>query len=170
MFRETISKSLASVIKHEPDWTKAPARVQRLLKKCLEKDPKKRLRDIGDWQDYLEEDRAPMIVAPEPKKPWAWMAACGVAVLAAAALGAMHLGETRVIPALRVSVPLPLAQNPGFMALSPDGRMLVLKAADRLINQFSYGPSARWQALCDADPSRGAGGDSSADQLDGDDR
>src|SRR5271168_2494099 len=45
---ETVSDTLAAVIKEEPDWTRVPTKVRRLLKKCLEKDPKKRLRDIGD--------------------------------------------------------------------------------------------------------------------------
>ena len=37
---------------------KAPVPVRRLLKKCLEKDPKKRLRDIGNAWELLE-DEAP---------------------------------------------------------------------------------------------------------------
>lgn len=45
---EDVSQILASVIKQEPDWDRAPAQVRKLLKCCLEKDPRKRLRDIGD--------------------------------------------------------------------------------------------------------------------------
>jgi serine/threonine-protein kinase len=40
--------TLAQVLTKEPDWDRAPVQVQRLLQRCLEKDPKKRLRDIGD--------------------------------------------------------------------------------------------------------------------------
>ncbi len=48
---ETVSDTLAQVLTKEPDWEQVPAKVRRLLKKCLEKDPKKRLRDIGDaWE------------------------------------------------------------------------------------------------------------------------
>jgi len=45
---ETVSDSLAAVLKEEPDLNVAPEKVRRRLRACLEKDPKKRLRDIGD--------------------------------------------------------------------------------------------------------------------------
>jgi hypothetical protein len=40
--------TLAAVLKEEPDLKRVPARVRKLLGCCLEKDPKKRLRDIGE--------------------------------------------------------------------------------------------------------------------------
>ena len=45
---ETVSDTLALVITRQPEWDGVPAQVQRLLRSCLEKDPKLRLRDIGD--------------------------------------------------------------------------------------------------------------------------
>ena len=49
---ETVPEILAAVIKEEPDWFKLPAatpmRVRVLLHRCLQKDAKQRLRDIGD--------------------------------------------------------------------------------------------------------------------------
>ena len=45
---ETISHVLAAVLTKEPDLSAVPASVRHLLARCLEKDPKKRLRDIGD--------------------------------------------------------------------------------------------------------------------------
>src|SRR5271155_4241217 len=53
---ETVSDTLAQVLTKEPDWEQVTAKVRRLLKKCLEKDPKKRLRDIGDASELLEEE------------------------------------------------------------------------------------------------------------------
>jgi len=50
----TIGDTLASVLKGEPDLSKIPVQVRRLLESCLEKDPKKRLRDIGDAWRQLE--------------------------------------------------------------------------------------------------------------------
>jgi eukaryotic-like serine/threonine-protein kinase len=48
----TISDTLAGILEHEPDWTvlpaAVPAAVRTLLRRCLEKDPARRLRDIGD--------------------------------------------------------------------------------------------------------------------------
>src|SRR5215468_414538 len=52
---ETVSDTLASVLKQDADLTRVPAKVRRLLQRCLEKDPKLRLRDIGDWRLLLDE-------------------------------------------------------------------------------------------------------------------
>jgi eukaryotic-like serine/threonine-protein kinase len=56
---ETITDTLAAVIKEEPEWSQLPAalsvRVRVLLQRCLQKDPKQRLRDIGDARISLDE-------------------------------------------------------------------------------------------------------------------
>ncbi|MBN1568000.1 MAG: protein kinase [Acidobacteria bacterium] len=63
---ETVTETPASVLTREPDWEKIPAEVQRLLRRCLEKDRKKRLRDIGDSFALLES--AP--VSTPVKRAW----------------------------------------------------------------------------------------------------
>ena len=49
---ETMSDTLAAILEREPDWTALPAatppRIVELLRRCLRKDPRERLRDIGD--------------------------------------------------------------------------------------------------------------------------
>src|ERR1700689_2152197 len=45
---ETTAETLAAVLKEQPDLNRVPAKVRPLLRRCLEKDPTKRLRDIGD--------------------------------------------------------------------------------------------------------------------------
>ena len=56
---EDVSDTLASVLKSEPRWdalsTNTPASIRKLLRRCLEKDPKRRLRDIGDARVELDE-------------------------------------------------------------------------------------------------------------------
>ena len=56
---ETISDVLAAVIRGEPDWTALPATtpvsIRRLVRRCLNKDPRYRLRDIGDARVALED-------------------------------------------------------------------------------------------------------------------
>jgi serine/threonine protein kinase/Tol biopolymer transport system component len=56
---ETVTDTLAAIIKEEPDWSRLPAgtpiRVRVLLQRCLQKDPKQRLRDIGDARISLDE-------------------------------------------------------------------------------------------------------------------
>jgi serine/threonine-protein kinase len=65
---ETISDILAGVLTKDPDWERAPAKAQRLLRRCLEKDPKRRLRDIGDAWQLL--DDAPAAPAARSNTPW----------------------------------------------------------------------------------------------------
>ncbi len=55
---EDLAEILASILKTQPDVSKAPPEIRRLLRKCLEKDPRKRLRDIGDAWDLLDEASA----------------------------------------------------------------------------------------------------------------
>jgi hypothetical protein len=56
---ETTSDILASVIRAEPDWSSLPGsvppRIHELLHRCLQKDAKQRLRDIGDARIIIEE-------------------------------------------------------------------------------------------------------------------
>jgi serine/threonine-protein kinase len=78
---ETISDTLASVLTKEPDWTELPIKVQRLLKSCLEKDPKRRLRDIGDAWRLL--DDAPGRASRAAALPWAVAALLFMAFLLA---------------------------------------------------------------------------------------
>ncbi|HEV2422489.1 MAG TPA: LpqB family beta-propeller domain-containing protein [Candidatus Acidoferrales bacterium] len=56
---ETVTDTLAAILKSEPDWTQlpsaTPAHIRVLLRRCLQKDPRQRLRDIGDARVSLEE-------------------------------------------------------------------------------------------------------------------
>jgi serine/threonine-protein kinase len=56
---ETISDIIARILEREPDWSalpdSTPERVRRIIQRCLEKDPRKRQRDIGDVRLALEE-------------------------------------------------------------------------------------------------------------------
>jgi Tol biopolymer transport system component len=56
---DTVSDTIAAVLGRDPDWTLLPAQtpqgIRRLLQRCLEKDSKRRLRDIGDARLEIEE-------------------------------------------------------------------------------------------------------------------
>src|SRR5262245_29362165 len=49
------TETIAAIVKDQPDLTAAPRKVQRLLRRCLEKDQKRRLHDIGDAWDLLDD-------------------------------------------------------------------------------------------------------------------
>src|SRR5258705_8412318 len=55
--RETVSDAIAAILEHEPNWQALPAgspvNLRRLVERCLQKDVRQRLRDIGDVHDYL---------------------------------------------------------------------------------------------------------------------
>jgi Tol biopolymer transport system component len=59
---ETVSDTLAAVLKTDPDWKalppETPAAIRRLLRRCLERDRKRRLRDIGDAVMEIDEAQA----------------------------------------------------------------------------------------------------------------
>ena len=76
----TVSDAIAAVLKSEPDWQALPANtpphIRALLKRCLEKDPRRRLRDIGDAGlllgdsvDVSETTTGPSRVAPNQQLP-----------------------------------------------------------------------------------------------------
>jgi len=56
---ETVSDTIAKILERPFDWSTLPAntppRLRELLERCLERDPKRRLRDIGDARITLEE-------------------------------------------------------------------------------------------------------------------
>src|SRR4029077_17272657 len=60
---EDVTETLAAIVKEQPDLSRAPREVQRLLRKCLEKDPKRRLRDIGDADELLDAPATPTAAA-----------------------------------------------------------------------------------------------------------
>src|ERR1051326_2232114 len=85
LFRgETVSDTLAAVLTRDPDWNQVPPRVRALLQGCLEKDHKRRLRDITDGWRLID---AIADGAPERKQrmPWIWI------LVASLALGLAYL-------------------------------------------------------------------------------
>ena len=94
----TVSDTLASVLKESPDWDAAPPRFRRLLRLCLTRDPRLRLRDIGDARVLMDETVAAPATAPSPfagRGIAIWIAAA-VAV-AVAALGGLLWRATRPV-------------------------------------------------------------------------
>ena len=144
---ESLTDVLSAVISKEPDFARLPAatppRVRDLLRRCLEKDPRERLRDIGDARLELEraaggEDAAPLGERAGRARllPWLVAAALGMALVVVVALGRGPAAGTTAgsaKPAF-VSVRLPSAlrlfredtpEQCGLLALSPDGTRLV---------------------------------------------
>jgi len=66
---ETVSDTIVRILEHEPDWrllpAATPAPIRHLLRRCLQKDLPRRLRDIGDARLEIEETLAGTITAAE---------------------------------------------------------------------------------------------------------
>ncbi len=129
---ETVIDVMAAVIDSEPDWSRlpagCPAALTAVLRRCLEKDPARRMRDAGDVALELGEalagERAPA-AAPPRGRPWLPWAGAG-AVALAAALFAILRGSGAVAPPPTVSVS-PLTQTGGLEVqptISPDGKLV----------------------------------------------
>ncbi len=133
----TVSDSLAAVLTREPDLEKIPPEFRRLVRLCLIKDARKRLRDIADARPLLEEPlpAAAPAAARRNLLPWA---VAGLATLTAIGV-AVWLWPNKTEPGPGVAhfvVPLPEGTRlpvttaaPNF-APSPDGRNLVFAVAD----------------------------------------
>jgi serine/threonine-protein kinase len=99
---ETFSDTLIEVATKEPNWERVPAGTQRLLRRCLEKDPRRRLRDIGDAWFALGDAPPVEKVEAVPSRLWqgARLAWC-VAGLLAVGLGPVAFLHFREKPPLR---------------------------------------------------------------------
>jgi Tol biopolymer transport system component len=124
---DDVSETLAQVLTKQPDWEKVPAKARRLLKDCLEKDPKQRLRDIGDAKRLLADEARP---SESPRRSIPWIIAAGVLAAVAIAASSIPWRATRPVdrPLMRLSLDLgPDAVAGQFTttAISSDGARLV---------------------------------------------
>ena len=147
--RPTWSDTIAAILEHEPDWRSlpesTPPSIRRLVKRCLEQDLARRLRDIGDARSDIEEARAGnqgvdgSIAIRAAPMPWWFVMAAAVVILAAAIAGGMawmlRTPASASGPQLtRLTVGLPSGDVLGNMqepsiALSSDGRTVAYAAS-----------------------------------------
>jgi eukaryotic-like serine/threonine-protein kinase len=141
---DTLTDTLAAVMRAEPDWSQLPAatsaRIRTLLHRCLNKDTRRRLQAIAEARIVIENvlSRVPddstsarTSTSRWLSLPWGWAALLLVAVAALSSLMAYRVGAWRAVPAaptvLRPNIDLPpgVTQN-GSLALSADGSKLVV--------------------------------------------
>jgi eukaryotic-like serine/threonine-protein kinase len=146
---ETVTEILAAVLKGEPEWQALPANtpptIRVLLRRCLQKDVNRRVRDAGDVRIEIEEALAAPLptgstVAQVPERTvWRWALVAGLVCLI---IGAVVTGvvvwnlkpAATVPPVTRMVITLPPGQQLAGLdggpavALSPDGSQLAYVA------------------------------------------
>jgi Tol biopolymer transport system component len=161
---EDITEILASVVKSEPDWNALPARtpapIRKLLRRCLEKDRKRRLDSASAARLEIEEEMTAPAAEAGPAKSSISSRVLGIAlaaaVLVAVGLAVVHFREAApaVLPEMRTEIVTPATIDPASFALSADGHQLVFVAS-------GDGPSRLWLRQLDkitAQPLRGTEG------------
>jgi eukaryotic-like serine/threonine-protein kinase len=148
-----VSDTLAGILKSDPDWSvlpsDTPSRIRRVLRRCLEKDLRRRFRDIADVRLEIEDAYAPDLTAAVPavrrkdriRERIAWSLVALLVVLLAGVGAYVALKPARIAETTRFHVdpprdtvfgsPTRLVGRPRNAAVSPDGTRLVFVATDR---------------------------------------
>jgi serine/threonine protein kinase len=149
---ETVSETLASVLKSEPEWNQLPTnlhpRIPLLLERCLKKEPKNRYSGISDARVDIQEalaDPSGVLVQPitalEPRRklqtilPWIAAAIVLGGIIAGVAVWRLKPPEGRKV--MRFTYELPEGQqfsNPSrpVLAVAPDGSLFVYGTTEGL--------------------------------------
>ena len=172
---DDVSDVLAAVIKGEAVWhalpADTPAAVRRLLERCLERDPKRRLRDIVDGMLQLDEGLTTPVVpasaSPAPVAPWRRVLPVTVAVVATASvtyaltlLSAPDQSRADLVTFSIAPEHFVRARRSSSFAISHDGRHLAYFAAPpgsrSSLEQFSGAVFLRSLGELESRPLRGA--------------
>jgi hypothetical protein len=142
----TDSDVIAAILEREPNWealpAQTPANIRRLLRRCLDRDRKRRLRDIGDALADIEEASNPRALEVQPRPSAAsarraryavMLATMAIAAATVTALMVSTLTRPTPQPPTRFTIPAPPGgqMTRAVPALSPDGRTLVFAACTK---------------------------------------
>jgi hypothetical protein len=146
---ETVSDAVAAILKNEPDWDRlpenTPASIRTLLRRCLQKDPLKRIPHIGVARIEVDEPSS-SATAPVPyrlREPaYGWrVTTIGLVVMLAiiVALWSVQKNGSPDVGAaeMRTDIVTPPSMDPLAVALSPDGKQIAFVAS-------GTGPSRLW--------------------------
>jgi serine/threonine protein kinase len=137
---DNVPDILARVLERDPDWSRVPSNVptsiHRVMRLCLEKDPRKRRQAAGDVRIDLEQALTePAVVSTSAplrgfsRRRLAWIAGAAVVIAALAIPATNHLREAPPRE-MRLQIVTPPTRAPLNFALSPDGRSIVFVAAE----------------------------------------
>jgi eukaryotic-like serine/threonine-protein kinase len=136
---DSVGEVIGAIFKSEPEWGRLPAEtpdgIRRLLRRCLQKDRKRRLQSVGDARLEIDEAKAEPAARPigaiSVSRRHSWLPWIVVAALAPLALAqALWPRRTPAAPAreVRFEVATPTTTDPISLAVSPDGSKIVFVA------------------------------------------
>jgi len=126
---ETVSDTVAAILKSEPAWDvvprDTPPRIRTLLERCLRKDLRRRLPDIAEARIQIEEAATdpPQItraVVGAPRRNYFWPAVAAVSLLVAAGLAVRPPRTPATVDAVSIRIEIP--PPPGSTPVGDDGR------------------------------------------------
>jgi eukaryotic-like serine/threonine-protein kinase len=164
---DDVSETLAGVIKTEPDWRalpdSTPEPIRRLLRRCLEKDSRRRLHDAGDARIEIDEAPESVQVVARPSqwhRGWLLAAAVLVVLVAATALAARSFLRSTPGSPIVFDVVAPAGGRIDIGdPLSPDGRTVAFIAVSE------SGPPQIWVRPLDSGTARLLPGTQQAQRL-----
>ncbi|MDA2931469.1 protein kinase, partial [Acidobacteria bacterium AH-259-O06] len=153
---ETVTETLAGILKGEPDWEvlpeNTPWNIRTLLRRCLQKDPHERLQHIGDAriemkqalsEPSLDTELALPKAAPSYRQqvlPWALLS--GVMTVAAVIIAALHFGQSpEGLHTIRflISPPEKISfRSYDLPVVSADGQQIVFSGLDESGNAYLW--------------------------------
>jgi serine/threonine protein kinase/Tol biopolymer transport system component len=156
---ETVSDTITAILGRDVDWSALPPTtppgIRRLLKRCLEKDPKRRLHDIADARIEIEEAGASHVedenIAHVPGLRVWRLAVVLLTAIAAAAIG-WAVRPAPLLEEMRFEITTPPTTEPASLAISPDGRTIAFVG-------ISDGKSLLWVRPLEAEAQPLAGTD-----------
>jgi len=135
---ETVGEILGGVFRAEPDWQRLPKEtpegIRRLLRRCLQKDRKLRLRDIGDaCLEIADDSESPHESTSQPRNSKRRAALIFVStfvpfVLIVIVTAILILHSTPQPPEVRFEINTQATTDPYSLAISPDGQKIVFTA------------------------------------------
>jgi len=125
---EDLTETLAFIVTKAPELSAAPWQLRRLLARCLAKDPRNRLRDIGDVWDLLADKDQPEVaqLPPVARRQWLWpaIAVLGTILAGGVATWAPWREAPEPPDLVKFEISPPDGSAIGKFALSPDGRKI----------------------------------------------
>ena len=137
---ESSSEILNAVLRDQVDWSRIPSAtppaILKLIQRCLDREVRRRLRDIGEARIALEDSAAG--AGSAVREPWLWRLAAVLLIAGLVFIGSILLWKQQPPrpAATRMSIPMPEGQslfgNRSRTSISRDGRYVVYASAGQL--------------------------------------